>query len=75
MSGRRAFTDLTKDFPAERRERVDARKAALRRAMPLHELRRARACTSRTCVSISRRWAGGAIAAFSKLLKKSLPRE
>lgn len=57
MSGRRAFTDLTKDFPAERRERVDAHKTALRRAMPLHELRRARTCTSRTCAHISKRWA------------------
>ena len=47
MSGRRAFTDLTMDFPAERRERVNARKAALRRAMPLHELRRARAMTQK----------------------------
>ena len=45
MSGRRAFTDLTKDFTPERRERVDACKVALRRAMPLHELRRARAMT------------------------------
>ena len=47
MSGRRAFTDLTKDFTPERRERVDARKAALRRAMALHELRRARAMTQK----------------------------
>ena len=47
MSGRRTFTDLTKDFPAERRKRVDTRKAALRRAMPLHELRRARAMTQK----------------------------
>ena len=47
MSGRQAFTDLTKDFTPERRERVDARKAALRRAMPLHELRRARAMTQK----------------------------
>ena len=45
MSGRRAFNDLTKDFTPERRARVDARKAELRVAMPLHELRRARALT------------------------------
>ena len=47
MSRRRAFTDLTKDFPVERRERVDSRKAGLRRAMSLHELRRARAMTQK----------------------------
>ena len=43
MSGRQAFDELTKDFTPERRARVDARKAELRAAMPLHELRRARA--------------------------------
>lgn len=37
--------DLTDDFTPERRARVEARKAALREAMPLHELRRARAMT------------------------------
>ena len=47
MSGRHAFGRLTKDFSPERRVRVDARKAELRAAMPLHELRRARAMTQR----------------------------
>ena len=47
MSGRNAFNDLTKDFVAERRGRVDGRKAELRAAMPLHELRRARAMTQK----------------------------
>jgi DNA-binding XRE family transcriptional regulator len=47
MSGRNAFNDLTKDFTAERRARVDGRKAELRAAMPLHELRRARAMTQK----------------------------
>ena len=47
MSGRQAFDELTKDFTPERRARVDARKAALRAAMPLHELRRARAMTQK----------------------------
>ena len=47
MSGRHAFGRLTKDFSPERRARVDARKAELRAAMPLHELRRARAMTQR----------------------------
>lgn len=41
MSGRRPFTDLTKDFPKERRERVDAIKAELLAEMPLHQLRQA----------------------------------
>ncbi len=47
MSGRTAFHDLTKDFTPARRARVDARKADLRAAMPLHELRQARAMTQR----------------------------
>ena len=47
MSGRNAFHDLTKDFTPERRARVDARKAELRAAMPLHELRQARAMTQK----------------------------
>ena len=45
MTGRSAFRDLTDDFTPERRARVEARKAALREAMPLHELRKARAMT------------------------------
>ncbi|MCY4439844.1 MAG: XRE family transcriptional regulator [Deltaproteobacteria bacterium] len=47
MSGRNAVNDLTKDFTPARRARVDARKADLRAAMPLHELRQARAMTQR----------------------------
>ena len=47
MSGRNPFHDLTKDFTPERRARVDARKAELRAAMPLHELRQARAMTQK----------------------------
>ena len=47
MSGRHAFKDLTKGFVPERRARVDAKKAELRAAMPLHELRHARAMTQR----------------------------
>ena len=47
MSGRHLFGDLTKDFTPERRARVDARKAELRAAMPLHELRQARAMTQK----------------------------
>ena len=45
MTGRINFRDLTRDFEPERRRRVEARKAELRAAMPLHELRRARALT------------------------------
>ena len=47
MSGRHDFKDLTKDLAPERRARVDTRKAALRAAMPLHELRQARAMTQK----------------------------
>ena len=47
MSGRHAFRDLTKGFTPERRARVEARKAELRAAMPLHELRQARAMTQK----------------------------
>ncbi|MCY3752558.1 MAG: XRE family transcriptional regulator [Alphaproteobacteria bacterium] len=47
MSGRRAFGELTKEFSPKRRARVDTRKAELRAAMPLHELRQARAMTQR----------------------------
>ncbi len=47
MSGRHAFDELTKDFAPERRARVDVRKSELRAAMPLHELRQARAMTQK----------------------------
>ena len=47
MSGRNDFRELTNSFTPERRERVEARKAELRAAMPLHELRQARAMTQR----------------------------
>ena len=47
MSGRNTFNDLTKHFTPERRTRVDANKAKLRAAMPLHELRQARALTQK----------------------------
>ena len=42
LTGRNSFRDLTGDFTPERRQRVEARKAGLRAAMPLHELRWAR---------------------------------
>ena len=47
MSGRRPFSDLTKDFTPERRRRIDDIKQDLLAEMPLHELRRARALTQR----------------------------
>ena len=47
MTGRHPFDKLTRDFTPERRERVDARKSVLRAAMPLHELREARAMTQK----------------------------
>lgn len=45
MSGRQPFGKLTSGLTAERRARVEARKAEIRSAMPLHELRQARAMT------------------------------
>ena len=42
MSGRHFFGELRKDFRPERRACVDARKAELHVAMPLHELREVR---------------------------------
>jgi transcriptional regulator with XRE-family HTH domain len=42
MAGRRPFSELTKDFTPERRARVAAKAAALREAMTLEELRKAR---------------------------------
>ena len=47
MTGRHDFCELTKEFKSERRARVEARKAELRAAMPLHELRKARALTQK----------------------------
>ena len=47
MSGRHPFSELTKDFTPQRRERLDAMKQELLAEMPLHELRRARALTQR----------------------------
>ncbi len=47
MSGRIAFADLTKSFTPKQRARVEARKAELRSAMPLLELRQAQAMTQK----------------------------
>lgn len=41
MSGRRSFSELTKDFSPQRRQRIDEMKQELLAEMPLHELRRA----------------------------------
>ena len=43
MSGRHSFSELTKDFTPERRQRIAEIKSELLAEMPLHELRRARA--------------------------------
>ena len=51
MSGRRPFSELTRDFTPERRQRVDDMKQELLAEMPLHELRRARALTRRRSMS------------------------
>lgn len=45
MSGHRPFNELTMDFSPVRRERIDNRKAELRAAMTLSELRRAQQMT------------------------------
>ena len=47
MSGRRPFSELTRDLTPERRRRIDDLKIELLAEMPLHELRRARALTQR----------------------------
>ncbi len=54
MSGRHAFDELTKGFTPNRRERVEARKAELRAAMPFHELRKARAMTQKAVDEVLR---------------------
>ena len=45
MSGHSPFSELTKDFTAERRERIEAKKTELLEEMPLHELRQALSLT------------------------------
>ena len=45
MSGRHSFSELTKNFTPERRQRISEMKSELLAEMPLHELRRARALT------------------------------
>lgn len=45
MSGRHPFHQLIKDFSPERRARIDARASEMLAAIPLHELREARAMT------------------------------
>ena len=45
MSGRHPFQELSREFTAERRQRIDAIKRELLAKMPLHELRRARTLT------------------------------
>ena len=52
MSGRRPFSDLTRDFTPKRRRRIDEMKQGLLAEMPLHELRRARALTQRDMAKI-----------------------
>ena len=47
MGGHHSFSDLTKDFTSERRQRVESIKAGLLARMPLYELRRARALTQK----------------------------
>ena len=47
MTGRNNYRDLTRNFTPERRQRIEAKKSELLAAMPLHELRRARAMTQK----------------------------
>lgn len=43
----RPFSDLTKDLSPQRRKRIEAKKAKMRAAMALHDMRRARAMTQK----------------------------
>ena len=52
LSGRHPFSELTKDFTPERRQRVTEMKRELLAEMPLHELRRARSLTQRDMAKI-----------------------
>ena len=54
MSGRHPFSELTKDFTPERRQRIDTLKSDLLAEMPLNELRRARALTQRDLANMLR---------------------
>ena len=47
MSGHHPFNELTKDFPPERRRRIDDMTREMLAEMPQHELRQARALTHR----------------------------
>ena len=47
MRGRHPFSELTRDFTPERRQRIDEMRRKLLTEMPLHELRRARELTQR----------------------------
>ncbi len=47
MGGRQPYSELTKDFTPERRQRIDDIKSELLAEMPLHELRRVRVLTQR----------------------------
>ena len=48
MAGHHPFSKLTEKLPAGSRARIEARKGELRAAMPLHELRQARAMTQKS---------------------------
>ncbi len=48
MAGNHAFSRLTEGFPPDRLARVEVLKGELRAAMPLHELRKARAMTQKS---------------------------
>ena len=54
MSGRHPFSELTKAFTPERRQRIEALKGEMLAEMPLHELRRARALTQRDLANMLR---------------------
>ena len=52
MSGHHPFSTLTKECTPERRRRIEAKKAELRAAMPLHELRQAQVMTQKALSEI-----------------------
>ena len=52
MSGRRKFGEHVGKLPAERRARIEAKKASLREEMALHELREALQMTQSSLASL-----------------------
>ena len=52
MAGHKPWSELTKNFPPERRRRIDEMTNKMIAEMPLHELRRARALTQQDLAQV-----------------------